>query len=208
LHSISKSAKLHYVSESATTRAGRRQATSHRISVCAQVLTDERGLDGFTMEELAEAANVSRRTLFNYFPGKIDAVLGDPPRLSQEALARFRARGAGSNLVHDLRELANELLDDPKLGREDVVRGRRVLLGNPRLLAAAHDRFLVLTGDIVEEIRNREGDAFDAGRAQVAIRLLCALFDAALDSYLADPDERPLADAYDDVLRAARQLLL
>jgi hypothetical protein len=42
----------------------------------------------------------------------------------------------------------------------------------------------------------------------VAIRLLCALFDAALDSYLADPDERPLADAYDDVLRAARQLLL
>jgi AcrR family transcriptional regulator len=196
------------VSESATTRAGRRQATSHRISVCAQELTEERGLEGFTMEELAEASGVSRRTLFNYFPSKIDAVLGDSPELSAEALEQFRARGAGSNLVSDLRDLANELLDAPQLNREDVARSRRVLRGNPRLLAAAHDRFLVLTGLIVEEIREREGAGFDASRAQIAVRLLCALFDAALDSFLADPQERPLAHAYEDVLRTARQLLV
>ena len=58
---------------------------------------------------LAEAAGVSRRTLFNYFPGKLDAVLGDSPELSDQVLARFRARGAGSNLVNDLRELGNDL---------------------------------------------------------------------------------------------------
>jgi AcrR family transcriptional regulator len=176
--------------------------------VCAQELTEERGLEGFTMEELAEASGVSRRTLFNYFPSKIDAVLGDSPELSEEALQQFRARGAGSNLVSDLRDLANELLDAPQVNREDVARSRRVLRGNPRLLAAAHDRFLVLTGQIVEEIRSREGAGFDASRAQIAVRLLCALFDAALDSFLADPHERPLADAYEDVLRAARQLLV
>jgi hypothetical protein len=67
---------------------------------------------------------------------------------------------------------------------------------------------VVLTGQIVEEIRGREGAGFDASRAQIAVRLLCALFDAALDSFLADPHERPLADAYEDVLRAARQLLV
>ena len=75
------------------------------------------------------------------------------------------------------------------------------------MLAAAHDRFLTLTGEIVDEIRTREGASFDAHRAQIAVRLLAALFDAALDSFLLDPDDRPLADAYDDVLRAARQLL-
>jgi AcrR family transcriptional regulator len=197
---------MHFMSESATTRAGRRQVTSHRISVCAQVLTEDNGLDGFTMEELAEAAGVSRRTLFNYYPSKLDAVLGDPPELSEEALERFRSRGPGSDLVEDLRELGRELMDEQKFTREDVARTRRLLLLNPRLLAAAHDRFLVVTGEIVEEIRDREGAAFDALRAQVAVRLLCALFDAALDSFLADPDGRPLSEAFDDVLRAARHL--
>ena len=175
--------------------------------MCAQQLTEQHGLDGFTMEELAEAAGVSRRTLFNYYPGKIDAVLGVAPQLSEEALERFRSRGAGSNLVSDLRELGNELLNAQELNREDVARGRRLLLANPRLLAAAHDRFFAISGQIVEEIREREGAAFDAHRAQIAVRLLAALFDAALDGFLADPHERPLADAYDDALRAARQLL-
>ncbi len=196
------------MSESATTRVGRRLATSYRISVCAQVLADERGLDGFTMEELAESAGVSRRTLFNYFPGKLDAVLGDFRELSEEALAQFHARGAGSNLVVDLRDLANDLLKGPELRREDVLRFRRVLHANPRLLPVAHDRFVVLTGHIVEQIRIREGAAFDAHRAQVAIRLLCALFDSAFEIFLDDPEERPIATAYDDVLRAARQLLV
>ena len=61
-------------------------------------LTQGRGLDGWTMEDLAGAAEVSRRTLFNYFSSKVDAVLGavgSPIRRRDEvaadafALARF-----------------------------------------------------------------------------------------------------------------------
>ena len=62
----------------------RHEETAHHISACSQLLADERGFDGFTMEDLADAAGVSRRTLFNYFPGKADAVLGeahDVPRI-------------------------------------------------------------------------------------------------------------------------------
>ena len=199
---------MHSMAESATTRAEeRRRATSYRISTCAQKLTKAHGFDGFTMQELAEAANVSRRTLFNYYPSKTDAVLGLPPTLSETSLEQFRSRGAGSSLLQDLSDLGNDLLNAQELNREDLTRARGILLENPRLLAAAHDRFLGLSAQIVEEIRDREGGAFDAHRAQVAVRLLGAMFDAALDSFLADPHERPLADAYDDALRAARQLL-
>ena len=198
---------MHSMTGSATTRAERRQATSYRISTCAQRLTEQHGLDGFTMEELAQAAGVSRRTLFNYYRSKTDAVLGLPPELSESSLDQFRSRGPGSNLVDDLRDLANQLLNAQDLNREDYARARGILLSNPRLLAAAHDRFLLLSSQIVEEIRDREGATFDANRAQVAVRLLAALFDAALDSFLSDPQQRPLAAAYDDVLRAARHLL-
>jgi len=199
---------MHSMGESAITRAEeRRRATSYRISTCAQKLTATHGFDGFTMADLAESADVSRRTLFNYYPSKTDAVLGLPPTLSDDSLEQFRSRGAGSSLLQDLSDLGNDLLNAQELNREDLARARGILLENPRLLAAAHDRFLGLSAQIVEEIRDREGAAFDAQRAQVAVRLLGAMFDAALDSFLTDPQERPLADAYDDALRAARQLL-
>ena len=107
---------LHCVRQSATTRAGRRRATAYRISVCARSLTEQHGLDGFTMEDLAEAAGVSRRTLFNYFPGKVDAVLGkyktaggfEPyDKLAPED--RNRLKGPVTALAEDLSTLRGKL---------------------------------------------------------------------------------------------------
>ena len=85
---------MHSVDESAEkrSRADRRQRMLHRITLTAQRLTDERGLDGFTMDDLAEAVDVSRRTLFNYFPGKVDAVLGPDPRPRRRGLRDLRRR--------------------------------------------------------------------------------------------------------------------
>ncbi|WP_102159238.1 TetR/AcrR family transcriptional regulator [Zhihengliuella halotolerans] len=57
-------------------RERRREATATALIDHARRLTAERGLAGFTVEELAEAAGVSRRTFFNYFQAKEDAVLG------------------------------------------------------------------------------------------------------------------------------------
>jgi len=204
---MGRSARMHSVSGSANTRADRRQQTADRISVHAQVLTDERGLDGWTMDDLAEASGVSRRTLFNYFPHKVDAVLGPQPELDDTAVATFRARDAGSDLVTDLRRLGSDLLEMRGLGREDLARSRRILVANPRLLAAAHARLLTVSSAIVELIRDREGAGFDAQRAQIAVSVLAALFDAALDRFIGEPRARTLAEAYDDVLRTARQLL-
>ncbi|MBG6084809.1 TetR/AcrR family transcriptional regulator [Zhihengliuella flava] len=67
------------MSESASSqgaRERRRQATHTALVDHARRLTAEHGLSGFTVEELAEAADVSRRTFFNYFQTKEDAVLG------------------------------------------------------------------------------------------------------------------------------------
>lgn len=57
-------------------REKQRAATAARIVRSARRLADQHGVDGFTLDDLAEAAGVSRRTLFNYFPTKYDAVLG------------------------------------------------------------------------------------------------------------------------------------
>ena len=57
-------------------RDTRRAETARRIRWAALELTREKTFDGWTMDELAERAEVSRRTLFNYFDSKADVVLG------------------------------------------------------------------------------------------------------------------------------------
>lgn len=188
-------------------RAGRRLSTERRIARCALRLADERGLDGFTMDELAEEAEVSRRTLFNYFPGKIDAVLGPAPEPPGEAFETFRARGPHGDLVLDLRDLVGAMFDAAEVDREDLVRHKRLLLTNPKLAAATHDRMLRLSERVVDAIEQREGAGFGRRRARVAVGILAALFDTALEEFLTDKRRRTLTHHFNETLRTARELL-
>jgi AcrR family transcriptional regulator len=198
---------MHSVAESAIGRLGRRVSTTLQICRCARMLAGDHGLDGFTMEQLAQEAGVSRRTLFNYFPGKVDAVLGPAPEPTEEALELFRSGGPHGDLVLDLRQLVSSILDSQDVEREELTRWRRLLSTNEKLLAATHDRFMRLSEWLVSEIETREGPSFDRRRARVAIGLLGSLFDAALDAFLADRRRRPLTSHFDESLRVARELL-
>ncbi|WP_161962240.1 TetR/AcrR family transcriptional regulator [Nocardioides speluncae] len=188
-------------------REAKRYATTKQITSSARLLTETHGLEGFTMDDLAARAGVSRRTLFNYFPSKIDAVLGVHPDLDPDLLAEFHAGGPHGDLISDLGVLAGQLLDTKDLSRDEVAQMQRVLMSSPRLLLACHERFTHMTDAFVEEIRTREGAKFDETRARVAIRMLAALFDLTLDHYVADADDRPLSEVYADNLRIARELL-
>ena len=65
------------MSESAPNAVERRRADAvARATAFAQTRTIEDGLASFTVEDICDAAGFSRRTFFNYFASKEDAVLG------------------------------------------------------------------------------------------------------------------------------------
>lgn len=202
------------MTQSANTREARRLATERRIVACAQELTLERGLDGFTMDDLAEAAEVSRRTLFNYFPSKLDAVLGGVPQQDDAALQEFLAGGPTGRLMDDVAHVAIALITDKDHDRAELERGQRVVASDPKLLAAAHERFELMVGEYVDVILAREGEHFGRSKAQLLIRLVVAIFDACLPSPLhgarndTDPsaDDRPFEVVFTEQFAAARDL--
>jgi AcrR family transcriptional regulator len=199
---------MHSVTESANTsiREQKRWETSQRITACAQRLTDQHGLDGFTMDDLAAAAEVSRRTLFNYFPSKVDAVLGEHPEISPSVLAEFHGGGPHGDLVEDLAELARAVLAVKQPDRVHVELVRRLMATNPRLLLAAHERFEAITEEFTALVVEREGAGFGTARARLLLRLLLALFDAALVELLQEGETRPLDELFEAQLSATREL--
>ena len=188
-------------------RTGKRELTAHRITTTAQQLALEHGLDGFTMEQLAEQVGVSRRTLFNYFPSKDDAILGGPPVLGAELLEEFSAGGPTGNLVDDLAAVVFAILEEDPGTRDDVARGRQVMLANPRLITLAHQRLQECVESCMVYIEKREGDAFVRTRVDVALTLVIACFHLAMDRFLDDDVESDLATLFHESLGTARELL-
>ncbi len=197
MHSVLKSAM--------SRREARRRETEHRISLCARLLACDKGLDGFTMDDLANAAGVARRTLFNHFSGKDAAVLGNPPAPDPALVEEFRAGGPHGRLVDDVAALVEALLEAKGLEREDAARVQELLAAEPRLYTSARDRFETLTSDFTALLAEREGSGHDPTRARVLVRVMGALFDLALADWVAQPD-RDLVDVFDELLRTAREV--
>lgn len=210
---------MHCVSDSATVapanRAAKQEQTRVRIVRSAQRLCLDRGFDGFTMDELAEDAGVSRRTLFNYFPSKVDAVLGivevpdfESPELA-EAAQEFRAGGPTGVLFDDLTVLAGHFLDSTPIDRDSARGRRRVLTSSPRVLAVVHERFEEVAEQIAGLVLDREGTGFGSTRARLAVSLLVAVFDSAMDDFAhgTDGDDPSLTDLFTEHLGLARALL-
>lgn len=60
----------------ATARCTTRTARARRLEAAALELFTVRGFDAVTVDDLAAAGGVGRRTFFRYFPTKLDVVLG------------------------------------------------------------------------------------------------------------------------------------
>ncbi|MFF4949188.1 TetR/AcrR family transcriptional regulator [Streptomyces chattanoogensis] len=99
-------------------RERKKRQTRQYISDMATGLFLERGFDAVPMAEIAEAANVSVNTVYNYFPAKEDLFL-DRSKGLIERLSRFvRARDTGESAAAAvLRELRSEVESvSPKVG--------------------------------------------------------------------------------------------
>jgi len=90
-------------------RARKKAATEQAIVDAAMKLFAKRGFAVTTVEDIAAAAGVGRRTLFRYFPTKQDIVL-DPRRLDRAfARAALRERRASADDIEHVMAVLAEL---------------------------------------------------------------------------------------------------
>ncbi|MEU2831997.1 TetR family transcriptional regulator [Streptomyces lavendulae] len=133
-------------------RERKKQRTRQTIFEAALRLFLSRGFDDVSIVEIAEAAEVSKRTLFTYFPTKEDLVLQQFADHEDESARVVRARPAGTSPLAALH--AHEL---DALARRDPVTG---LTSDPDAVAFA--RLLSTTASLSERLLRYAGRSIDA----------------------------------------------
>ena len=193
------------MTEAATKWEARRVETTRRLEWCGLELTRDKGFDGWTMDDLAAAAEVSRRTVFNYFDTKADVVLGPDHELPEDTVAAFIAGGPTGRLFDDLVHIASAALQEKSADLELVHLRRDVMRRDPRAIAIAHERFEARTELAIDLIFQREGEEYGATRARLLVQLLITIVDSVLDR--ADDLTRPFPDLISDAVGDARAVL-
>jgi AcrR family transcriptional regulator len=117
-------------------RERKKEQTRRRIAEVALRLFGERGFDAVTVNEIAAAAEVSKATLFTYFPSKEALVLQG---VGDDDLAGIVSRReTGQSPVQALRAHYRAFAQGPVPDLGDVVTRMQMVFASPALSGAAN----------------------------------------------------------------------
>ncbi|MEU9170907.1 TetR family transcriptional regulator [Streptomyces sp. NPDC048420] len=158
-------------------RERKKRQTYESVSEIAIRLFLEKGFDAVSVAEVAAAAEISKPTLFRYFPAKEDLVLHRIADHEDEA-ARVVA-GSGERPVAALRRHFLEGLEreDPVTGLNDhpqVLAFHRLLYGTPALVARAHGHLERQEAALAEALGGDLDARLAAGQI-IAVRRILAM---------------------------------
>jgi AcrR family transcriptional regulator len=178
-------------------RERKKRQTREIIGTAAMALFQERGFDAVTVADVARAADVSEKTIFNYFPTKEALVFHGEERRAA-LIAAIRERPAGESVVAPFRRATMAFLD--RVEREPV----ESIVAIPRLVAGSvalrnrlflgwEEESAVLSPIIAEEAGESTGDLVPTVVARTLAWTHRLAFRAAFGRLLAGEDQVAVA---------------
>jgi AcrR family transcriptional regulator len=179
-------------------RERKKRQTRTAIASAALKLFMARGFDAVTVADVARAADVSEKTVFNYFPSKEDLVFERGAERTAALIEAVRDRAPGASLVEPFRNATMELIDQVERGPVESI------LGVPRLVAQSQslrnrlflgweEEAAMLSPVIAEEAGQSEDDLVPAVVARTLAWTRRLVFRAAVRRLLAGEDRRAVA---------------
>ncbi|MGN9786088.1 TetR family transcriptional regulator [Nonomuraea sp. ZG12] len=154
-----------------------RRAVAAEVTEVALRLFAERGFDAVTVDDIARAAGLSKRSFFRYFPAKEDVVLGGIDFMGgeiAEQIARRPGREDAWQLLHAVLRGWEQRIDAERQALERL----RLVEATPALRAGFHAKREEARAQIADALLARPGLGLDRFTAD----LLTTAAGAALDS--------------------------
>jgi AcrR family transcriptional regulator len=163
-------------------RERKKQRTRETIARVAVELFEERGYEATTVADIAEAADVSTRTIFSYFPSKEAIFFCDFPALKAELVRALEGRPEDKDTLETVRDFilsaGSHLVDDDLHGRRE-----RIVEADDTLRSHKRARL----GEIEEVVATAIAGELDGGADDLRPQLVAASLIAAFEAF----DDRP-----------------
>jgi AcrR family transcriptional regulator len=164
-------------------RERKKLLTRQAILDAARALFDERGYDDVTVSEIADAVNLSAKTVFAYFPSKEDLVFDGADDTRNRLLSRIRDRAPGQTPLDAMTAVTRELLaeractvDPVSPVADQMERNYRLIAGSPTLQARLRLLWEQLERGLAEVLAEEFGESEHAPRPRVVAAQLVLIF--------------------------------
>ncbi|KPC82373.1 MULTISPECIES: TetR family transcriptional regulator [unclassified Streptomyces] len=208
---------MHAVAKTTTSVPGlrerKKQATRRAIAEAAVRLAAEHGVENVTVEAISEAAGVSPRTFFNYFPSHDDAFVLVDDEVGERIRESVRLAPADRPPLDVVRDALVAELDGFEARKELWVLQCKVLQRSPHLIHrglkahVAEERALAVA--ITDWLGSTRPGTDAPPGASVFPRLLAAVAQTALrvavEHWCDRPGETALAEVFRDVFAQLAQ---
>ncbi|WP_406094529.1 TetR/AcrR family transcriptional regulator [Streptomyces sp. NBC_01013] len=193
------------MSEGMGLRERKKIQTRRRLLAEAARLFGERGFDQVSVAEIAEAADVSKMTVFNYFDSKEDLVLAPMAEHIGDVAQVVRDRARGESAVAGMRRqfLAAIERRDPAVGMSDspVALGLLQLIQQTPALLTRTYAFFARTDELLIDVLVEEGEE------PAVARIVAAQLIGTRNTLIAENHRRLLAGDSADAIASDAVLL-
>jgi AcrR family transcriptional regulator len=172
-------------------RERKKARTREALQEAAMDLFTRHGFDGTTVEEIAEACEVSPRTFFRYFPTKEDVLFADADTRRDRLLAVLAEQPAEAPTFAALEAAMRALALDYRDDRAALVARSKVVGGSPQLQAykAEHQHgWEAVVVDALERRSRDHGRPVSREELQLLAAVATAAMRVSLDVWVADAD--------------------
>jgi AcrR family transcriptional regulator len=164
-------------------RVRTRQAVRAQLAELAMGMFFERGYDETTVDEIAAAAGMSRRSFFRYFPSKEDVVFGEAEEAAERVAAEIRDHPGGVSpweCLHAVLRREHERIHDVQRTLSEL----RLIESSPALRARLSVKREEMRASIQRALREREAGELDEFTADLLVSAAGAALEAVDRAWL------------------------
>jgi len=163
-----------------------REVTRARIEQAALDLFTAQGFEQVTIDDIAEAAGISRRTFFRYVTAKADAVWGDFDAHVRRLDGMLAATTGDQSVLASICAAYVEVNDYPEVGLPTLRQRMRLILTEPALQAHSQVRYAAVDRVVAAHVARWTGVQPDALVPRLVATSTRAAATTAFEVWLAD----------------------
>ena len=187
-------------------RQRKRRETHSRIQEAARALFVARGYDGTTLEDIADAANLSRRTLFHYFKSKDDILMSMAGGMGEALVQGLNAQPPGKSplatMMDAMKDIAAAQPHDELLIFDKVMRSSEAVLARKR----AND---ILSEEVLfDAMRLRWPDPAMREELRLAANMVLSVVRLSLEQFNREDGKTSLVELMNKLFALMERLLV